>query len=137
MKKKAIFLMVLLTAAMQPMQAARRTPSQVGAPAKSTEADMKQLFKAIKSADDQKVKELLDKSADLINEHSGKFTPLGKAYHELELNKQNSSLDKAERNARSRKLNKIIKQLKEGGATEVHYDNSGSSKKAPVKAKAA
>ncbi len=128
MKRKALVLLTLLCAGVQPVQAARKAP-QKAAVTKTAEPNVKPLLKAIESADLQEVDAQLQVSTQAVNEHTKEFSPLGRAYYELRQNKLASNpLSRGEKSARTRGLGKIISHLEDVGATLI-YDNSGTDRK--------
>lgn len=128
MKCKALILLTLLCAGVQPVQAARKAPQEASA-TKTAEPNVKPLLKAIESADWKEVDTQLEVSVQAVNEHTKEFSPLGRAYYELRQNKLASNqLSRGEKGARTRGLNKIISLLEEQGATLI-YDNSSSGGK--------
>lgn len=106
------------------LHAAGKRPSKVGQEvrmqSKESHKKLRQLLTEIAGANIAQVKMLLEDEEikQLLNEHDGTFSPLGKVDDELENNKH-SSLEKAPKAARAKALMKIRELLQANGATMI------------------
>lgn len=119
--KSRIITTVLLTGMLcgSAVEAARR-PSSAGS-MKAHNIALDGLLNAIEMADIMEVERLLqdEKTKGVINEHNGRFSPLGKVHDELEKNKT-CNLAKLEKMARTKRLNKIKRMLQDNGAVLIY-----------------
>ena len=132
MKARRIILIMLAVVTASHLQAAPRKKKAAVATTKVV-GNIKPILKAIGAADVKKVDTLIQANAQMLNEHNKEFSPLGKAYSELELNQQAKNLlSRSEKTARTRQLKKIIAHLKERGATLIFDNYAAHSKKGAV-----
>lgn len=120
MKSRIITVLLLIGMLCGGVAEAARRPSKAGS-VKQAYPTLDALFNAIEMADIVEVERLLQDEAtrEVINEHNGKFSPLGKVNYELEQNKT-CSLIKPEKMARTKRLNKIKRMLQESGAILIY-----------------
>jgi len=116
MKKKLILPMLLSVFAGNTVHAAPPAKTTKAAKTQKTKVNDKRLMQAIDEADVKTFEQELE-NAKVANTDQNVKALIGQAYLTMLNNKENAKLDRGEKAARTRRLNKMVNLLREKRAT--------------------
>jgi len=117
MKKKLLIPMLLSVVAGNAVQAAPAKSAPKAAKTQKAQVNDKRLMQAIDEADVKAFEQELERSAKVANTDQSVKALIGQAYLTMLGNKENAKLDRGEKAARTRRLNKMVNLLREKRAT--------------------